>query len=131
MARENDVVLIYLEDSPVSFARIEEILPDVKRDWYHIKFLMLQIPLQVATWILKDNYINGEEFFMGGKKMRLEVVECPDDDTDSAEDSSSGIEKKPESVSQTGDKGKSGKNSAKIISFVDKKKLKEQNGSDK
>ena len=32
MAKENDVVLIYLEDQPISFARIESISPDVKKD---------------------------------------------------------------------------------------------------
>jgi hypothetical protein len=77
MATINDIVLIYLEDSPVSFARIESILPDAKKDWYHIKFLMLQIPLQVVTWILKDEYLNGDEFFMNGKQMKLKKVECP------------------------------------------------------
>lgn len=77
MATINDIVLIHLEESPVSFARIESILPDAKKDWYHVKLLMLQIPLQVVTWILKDEYINGEEFFMNGKQMRLKKVECP------------------------------------------------------
>jgi hypothetical protein len=77
MATIKDVVLIHLEDSPVSFARVESILPDQKKDWYQIKLLMLQIPLQVVSWILKDAYINGEEFHMNGKKMKLETVECP------------------------------------------------------
>ena len=54
MAKENDVVLIYLEDNPLSFARIEEISSDVKKDWYLVKLLMLQVPVQVATWILRD-----------------------------------------------------------------------------
>ncbi len=75
MAVVNDVILIYLEDAPVSFARIESILPDAKKDWYHIKLLMLKMPLQVVTWILKDDYINGHEFHMNGKKMKMEKVE--------------------------------------------------------
>ena len=79
MAKENDVVLIYFEDQPISFARIEDISPDVKKDWYHVKLLMLQVPLQVANWILRDIYINGQEFTMGGKKIRLEPVVCPED----------------------------------------------------
>lgn len=78
MARENDVILIYIEENPVSFARIESIEPDVKRDWYNITMLMLQVPLQTVTWTLKDLYINGEEFFMGGKRMKIEVVESPE-----------------------------------------------------
>ena len=79
MAKENDVVLIYLEDEPVFFARIENIRPDVKKDWYHVKLLMLQVPLQLTTWILRDIYINGQEFTMGGKRVRLEPVVCPID----------------------------------------------------
>ena len=77
MAKENDIVLIYLEDQPLSFARIEEILPDSKRDWYHVRLLLLNIPLQEVTWILRDVYIDGEEFTMNGKRMRLEEVKAP------------------------------------------------------
>ena len=77
MATENDIVLIYFEERPLSFARIESIRPDVKPDWYHVELLMLQVPLQVVSWILRDVYINGESFTMNGKKMRLERVEKP------------------------------------------------------
>ena len=77
MAVENDLVLIYFEDKPLAYARIESILPDAKKDWYHVKLLLLQVPLQVVTWILKDVYINGTEFTMNGKRMRLEKVESP------------------------------------------------------
>ncbi len=115
----NDIVLIYLEDAPVSFARIESILPDAKKDWYHIKLLMLQVPLQVVTWILKDDYINGEKFNMNGKPMRLEKVECPVQDIPAAE------------FKQSSSKEKGGKpeikkkDKAQIISFDD---LKRNNG---
>jgi hypothetical protein len=77
MTKENDVVLIYFEDQPISFARIEAISPDNKKDWYHVKLLLLQMPLQVVTWILRDIYISGQEFTMEGKKIRLEKVVCP------------------------------------------------------
>lgn len=75
MAHENDVVLIYFEDKPSGFARIEDISPDVKKDWYNVTLLLLQIPLQTITWTLKDVYIDGEEFTMNGNRMRLEPVE--------------------------------------------------------
>ncbi|RLB59466.1 MAG: hypothetical protein DRG80_06375 [Deltaproteobacteria bacterium] len=91
MAKENDVVLIYLEDQPISFARIEEISPDVKKEWYHVKILILQLPLQVVSWILRDIYINGQEFTMDGKRVRLEPVVCPKEP-----DFSNGKQKKPE-----------------------------------
>jgi hypothetical protein len=106
MAKENDVVLIYLEDQPLSFARIEEIAPDVKKDWYHVKLLMLQVPVQVATWILRDIYIDGQEFTMGGKRVRLEPVVCPKAPDPSGE---------KQKISQTPDAGK-------VISLADLKK---------
>jgi len=108
MAIKKDIVLIYFEDKPLSFARIEEILPDIKADWYHVKLLILQIPVQVVTWILKNAYINGNEFTMGGKKMRLEKIDCP---TDKPLDRD---EEKPVKSQKT--------NPAKVISFSDLKK---------
>jgi hypothetical protein len=77
MAAENDIVLIHFENKPLFFARIEEILPDKKKDWFHVRLLILQLPLQTVTWILKDVYINGQEFTMDGKKMKLEKVVAP------------------------------------------------------
>ena len=79
MSDVNDLVLIYFEDKPLSFARIEEILPDHKPDWYHVKLLMLQIPPQIVTWILRDVYIEGAEFTMNEKRMRLEKVVVPEE----------------------------------------------------
>ncbi len=80
MTTINDIILIYYENQPFSFARVEDIGPDVKKDWFHIKLLLLQVPLETVTWILKDTYINGDEFTMGGKQMRLEKVVVPEDD---------------------------------------------------
>jgi hypothetical protein len=101
MAAENDIVLIYFENQPLAFARVEEILPDKKKDWYHVRLLILQLPLHTVTWILKDVYINGQEFTMDGKKMRLEKVVAPriespppkDEANKSAEYSSNGSHK--------------------------------------
>ena len=112
MAKENDIILIYLEDKPLAFARIEDIQADSKPDWYHVKLLILQIPVQVVTWILRDIYINGGEFTMNGKKMRLEEVIAPEDTI------------KPDSTETPAEKKiKSGDNaSAKVISIKDLKK---------
>jgi hypothetical protein len=85
MAAEKDVVLIYFEDQPLTFARIEDISPDIKKDWYHVKLLILQVPLQVTAWILRDIYIDGAEFTMDGKKVRLEKVVCPEPSAATAE----------------------------------------------
>ena len=77
MTSEQDLVIIYLEDQPMSFARVEEIIADHKKNWYHVTLLMLQIPVQEVTWILRDVYIDGAEFTMDGKRLRLEKVKRP------------------------------------------------------
>ena len=74
MPFEGDVILIYHEDSPTVFARVEAIEPDVKRGWYQITLQLLTIPTQVVTWILRDEYLNGAPFTMGGRAMKLEKV---------------------------------------------------------
>ena len=74
MAIEGDVVLIYHQEQPAVFGRIEHIESDIKKHWYHVTLLLLTIPTQTVTWILRDQYINGEVFTMGGKEMRLEEV---------------------------------------------------------
>ncbi len=73
----NDIVLVYFEDTPLVFARVEAIEPDIKKDWYHVTLLLLKIPVETVTWILRYAYINGEPFTMGGKKMRIEKVVAP------------------------------------------------------
>ena len=112
MAKENDIVLIYFEDKPLVFARIEEILADSKPNWYHVKLLLLQVPLQVVTWILRDVYINGTEFTMNGKRMRLEKIISPEAPQQKAHD-----EKEPDEQKHT-----SNLNGAEVISFHDLKK---------
>ena len=114
MTTENDIVLIYLEDNPLSFARIEEILADHKPDWYHVKFLLLQIPPQIVTWILKDVYIGGDEFTMNGKRMRLEKVVAPDEPQ--------AREPNAENENKDAPKPKKDTGNAKVISLTDLKK---------
>ncbi len=111
MTEENDIVLIYFEGQPLSFARVERILPDSKPDWYHVTLLMLQIPLQVVTWILKDVYINGETFTMNGKEMRIEKVINPEANDIQANPSENSSSEKPASPAGAG----------KVISFADLK----------
>jgi hypothetical protein len=72
--REGEVVLIHYQDKPMAYARIEGINPDVKKDWYQVTLLFLTLPVQSVTWILREEYINGASFTMGGQSMRLEKV---------------------------------------------------------
>lgn len=125
MAQENDVVLIYLEDQPLTFARIEEILPDHKKNWYHVKLLMLQLPLHAVTWILKDLYIDGGEFTMNGQRMRLERVVCPElpeeePEGDAPPEKEPEKEEAPAAPEKPAEEKKG--DGAKVISLMDRKK---------
>ena len=120
----NDIVLVHFEGQPIFFARIEDINPDHKKDWYQVKLLILQVPLKTVTWILREGYINGEEFTMGGNRMRLEKVEAPAEDEPDGETTPSEAPKDPEdsprnspesSLEGAEDAGKSGK--ATVIPF--------------
>ncbi|MEW6674197.1 MAG: hypothetical protein AB1427_21085 [Thermodesulfobacteriota bacterium] len=113
MTTINDIVLIYFEDKPLVFARVEAITPDVKAGWYGLKLLLLQMPLQAVTWILRDAYINGGEFTMNGKRMRLEKVVAP------AEPDETG---KPAVKEEAPKKKTEGKEGGKVISLADLKK---------
>lgn len=95
---EGDIVLVYFKDEPGVYARIEKIEPDIKKDWYHVTFILLTIPHQVITWILREEYINGELFTMGGNSMRLEKIDrLPVEEKDTGGDSTgnNGPNKKP------------------------------------
>ena len=72
---EGNVVLIYYQDQPSIFARIEFIEPDMKKGWYQITLLLLTIPTRTVTWILRESYIQGDTFQMDGRSIRLEVVQ--------------------------------------------------------
>jgi hypothetical protein len=122
MATENDIVLIYFEDRPLSFARIESILPDAKPNWYHVELLMLQVPLQVVSWILRDVYIEGDEFTMNGKKMRLELVEKPSPAIATAEIPEIESDETSDAPEETGSHEKTSQpTQAKVISLKDLK----------
>ena len=69
---EGDLVLVHYQDKPACYARIETVEPDIKKDWYQVTLLLLTIPDQTVTWILREEYINGASFTMGGVPMRLE-----------------------------------------------------------
>ncbi|MGO9311958.1 MAG: hypothetical protein ACLQBD_17915 [Syntrophobacteraceae bacterium] len=122
MTKVGDVVLVHM-DNTAFFARVEEISADVKPGWFHVKLLVLQIPLLVVTWILREPYYNGEEFTMGGRPMRIEKVVAPaeEDATPEPEDKKKSPTK-PELVAPRKEKqDKSGKQ-GNVISISDHRK---------
>jgi len=71
MSTINDLVLVYLDQKPSFYARINDINPDVKRGWYQVELLVLTLPPQTLVWILEEAHLKGEEFTMGGRPMKL------------------------------------------------------------
>ena len=76
---EQELVLIYIENKPAFYARIEKIWPDVKPGWWRVKFLALTFPVKIMTWIIDDEQIRGAEFTMGGIPIRIEKVAVPEE----------------------------------------------------
>jgi hypothetical protein len=74
MSQEGDIVLIHIKDQPAIYARIERIEPDIKNGWYRVTLLLLSIPQQVITWILRNEYINGAPFTMDGNSVMMEEI---------------------------------------------------------
>jgi len=61
----------------ISFARVMGFDPDQsKRDeWWHVRFVFLEIPLQARTIILQTPHFTGREVFtMGGRKVFIKAV---------------------------------------------------------
>lgn len=104
-----DLVLVYKEDDPQFFARVEDISEDVKPGWFHLKLLVLTVPVHEVTWILKDIYIDGTEFSMNGNKMRIEKVVSP-------------VKEEPVELDIEEDKKDEEPKDAKVISFSSFKK---------
>ena len=78
MFRVGEVVLVYIDNEPSFFARIEKIEPDHKKNWWQMSFLILSIPLKSMTWILDDEQMRGQPFTMNSVPMQIKKVETPD-----------------------------------------------------
>lgn len=117
MTKEGDVVLVYMEGNPAFFARIEAVTPDSKPDWYQVKMLVLQVPLLVITWILRHAYINGEEFTMGGRPMKMVKAVSPEKSGEEESSLPNGLDRELE-VANSG----SGAEKRKVISLADRRK---------
>ena len=77
MAAINDLVLVHIDNKPGFYARVEDIIADVKPGWWQVKLLVLTFPLQLFTWTLDESQINGAPYTMGGTPVRLEKVVSP------------------------------------------------------
>jgi len=125
MTKVGDVVLVYMDNNPAFFARVDEISADVKPGWFHVKLLVLQIPMLAVTWILREAYYNGQEFMMGGRPMRIERVAAPGEKrADEEQEDKKKSPTKPELVVPKKDKDKEAKGGKqrKVISISEHRK---------
>ena len=113
MATINDLVLVHVEDRPGFYARVEDIVPDVKKGWWQVKLLVLTFPLQVYTWILDESQIGGASFTMGGTPLKLEKVESPVKDEEVANEPAAAKKREGEEHAKGG---------GKVVSLLDRKK---------
>ncbi len=113
MSKEGDLVLVHVEDTPAFFARIECIAEDVKPDWYQVTLLVLQVPLVEVTWILRQEYIAGASFTMGGKKVLMEQVVAPPGEPPP--------EQERKSKKDVGEQPSANREKGKVISLLDRK----------
>jgi hypothetical protein len=74
MSGEGDIVLIHIKDQPTIYGRVEAIEPDIKKGWYRVTLLLLSIPQQIITWILREEYINGATFTMDGNPIMMKEI---------------------------------------------------------
>ena len=114
-----DLVLVHYEGNPAFYARIEDITADHKPGWYHVQMMTLMVPSSEFSWILREEYINGDVFTMGGDEMRMEKVEPPK----GLMPQGSGQEAEENNLSTDG-KGaaKKGNGKGKVVSLMDRKK---------
>ncbi len=112
MASINELVLVHIDNKPGFYARIEDITPDVKPGWWQVKLLVLAFPLQVFTWTLDENQINGEPYTMGGTPVRLEKLISPVAKEETPVDAAPAKE----------EKAKEKKNGGKVVSLQDRRK---------
>ena len=76
-----DTVLFLREDEEgqitISFARVLGFEPDrsKKDEWWHVRFVFLEVPLHARTIILQTPHFTGREVFtMGGRKVFIKAV---------------------------------------------------------
>lgn len=69
MKQLNEIFLCEIEGVNSFYGKIESIIPDIKRGWYIFTFTILN-PQQTQTlsWILREEYIDGDMFTIDGKK---------------------------------------------------------------
>ena len=62
-----DIILVGMKPG-LFYGVVLDISPDVKKNWWDVKFKLLVIPPADITWILRTPQMNGEIFTIGGEE---------------------------------------------------------------
>lgn len=117
---ENDLILVYVDEQPAFFARVEAFAADAKPRWWQVKMLVLNVPLKLVTWILRREQINGEPFTMNGTPIRIEKVVPPAEEEPDIAPARQSQPKAEKSASKS-ESGDDGDRQARILSLGKKK----------
>lgn len=77
ITKPGDVLVVFHHGQPSGYGRVEQIVADSKPGWWQLSLTLLQFPPATVTWILREEYIDGREFTMGGEPLRLERLAPP------------------------------------------------------
>jgi len=74
MFQSSEVLMVYFQQQPSFFMRVERVDADLKKGWWRLHFITLTIPIEAVTWILDEVQMRDEGFTMDGQPVRLERV---------------------------------------------------------
>jgi hypothetical protein len=96
----------------------------LKPQWCQVKLLILQVPLVVATWILRRAYIDGDEFTMGGRPVRMVKVVSPEEIEETVASKSEGPTaiQGPTAAPESSSEATKAKRRGKVVSLADRRK---------
>lgn len=114
MATTHDIVLIHVDKKPGFYARIEEIVPDVKPGWWQVRLMVFTFPLQVFTWILDEYQLEGADFTMGGTPIRMDPVVSPIEEERLRQEQEEKAQREQRSHQESG--------TSKVVSLMDRRK---------
>ena len=80
MFQRGEVLLVYMNNEPTFFARVESISPDRKKDWWQLNLLILAQPLKTMTWTLDSDQMRGQTFTIKGVPVEIRRVRAPESD---------------------------------------------------
>ena len=75
--QQGEVLLVYMNDEPTFFTRVESINPDAKKGWWQLTLLILALPLKIMTWTLDSDQMRGQTFTLKGVPVEIRRVQAP------------------------------------------------------